>query len=1194
MQKAQRLNELAVFKDPLVFLKIGMFVLLFLFSTIPLTKAQQVIPDSARKPRPDTSTGPVIKPTPAAITPAPDTLPKTIPDTSKLNTRPAVPGAAAPAKPTQAFDPLTKPTTLPDTSAKQALKPDSSAIPANNTDTLAPKGQVGNALPAQPATSQPADSSIAAPANQTLTELGPDAKSIKGTVVDEKGSGMPGVSVLVKNTQIQAVTEPDGSFQMKVPAQGAVLVYSFIGFATKEVPVGNQTQFKVQLVPEAKALKEVVVVGYGAQSKRDLASSTSRVSATEYKSAVINTVDQALQGRTTGVQVTESSGEPGASTVVRIRGNNSLSGNNEPLYVIDGFPMPAYREAGANFTGAYTQNGLYGINPNDIESMEILKDASATAIYGSRGANGVVLITTKAGKRGEGRVELVNKTSFGTVSNPIKMMNSRQYAQVINESYAISDRNPPFTNLDSNFTNTDWVDAITQPSFREDITLSLSGGSPKSSYYISGNYLRDKGTIINSNNNRASLRVNLNNEINDWYSVKGQVSFSRQKTNRAVTASRAWPNSGGLMDGLRAAPTLELDYLGNNSLGVPNYQGYYFANPYNELTSKTDLTQSDYSILNIENYFKLADGLQLVVSLGGNQNLTRRKVFLPPSTAEGNQVKGKGSNNTSNTYSYNVNAYLQYEKTIKKDHYLNTTLGVEYNDQTVEIVNTSSSGYDIPFFGIDNIGSAQSQSIGSFKDQRILQSGFLRANYSFKSKYVLNTSVRVDGASPFAANRKYGVFPSVALAWNLDQEEFMKGVRFISNTKLRGSFGETGSQAIGPYSSLSQYAAGFYEMGPQGDAAVINTGIFPNTIANPNLSWERTRQLNLGADFNTANDRLVLSFDYYNKLTTDLLQPRKVPTQSGVGTIIDNYGSMRNRGVELSIQGNIIQKKNVTFSTRLNISRNVNTLIDLGDRTQSDYVSLNGNLLGGVSGILTPGEEVGRFFGFRVAGLSQPGDFDSDGNPTFATFEGPRPAGSKGTPFLGAWIYADTNGDNIVNADDRVVLGKSTPDFTFGWSYDLTWKNFAVNALFTGSVGNDVLNLTNFYIMNGVVEFGGVGFNQSEEWFTKRWTESNMHNDPKFPGIQRGIASGDINSTMLEDGSFARLKMLSLSYTFPKIGPIQNPRLFVTGTNLWTLTKYTGFDPEVSSYAQSLLQQGIDYGAYPTQRSYTIGFSCNF
>jgi TonB-linked SusC/RagA family outer membrane protein len=1121
------------------------------------TNAQQVVPDTIPKLKIDTLTKP--------DSPI-DTLKK-----NEVRSKPS--------------------TVVPSAKTNAAAIPANTAIPQNLPDSTAMQRIPGNVNQPVFKTTDSTAKKVAASTADTIPDVGVGARAIKGMIVDENGTSLPGVGIAVKNTELKAISTDEGAFEMKVPTKG-ILVFSYVGFTSQEIPIRRQSNYNVQLVPEAKALNEVVVVGYGAQSKRDLASSTTRVSATEYKSAVVNTLDQALQGRTTGVQVVETSGEPGAASVVRIRGNNSLSGNNEPLYVIDGFPMPAYREAGANFTGAYTQNGLYGINPNDIESMEILKDASATAIYGSRGANGVVLITTKAGKRGTGRVELVNKTSFGTVSNPIKMMNSKQYAEIINESYRMTDRKPPFTNLDSALTNTDWVSAVTQPSFRQDVTLSLSGGSAKSSYYISGNYLQEKGTIINSDNKRGSIRANLNNEINNWYTVKGQFAFTRQKSNRAVTASRAWPNAGGLMDGLRAAPTLPIDYLGKNSLGIPNYQGYYFANPFNELMAKSDVTQNDFSVINLENYFKIVNGLQLVVSLGSNQNLTRRNVFLPPSTAEGNQVKGRGSNNTANTYSYNVNAYLQYEQTFKKNHYLNTTAGVEYNDQIVEFVNTSSSGYDVPYFGTDNIGSAQSQSIGSYKEKRILQSAFARVNYSFKGRYVLNTSLRADGASPFAANRKYGLFPSVALAWNLDAEEFMKNVKFVSNTKFRASYGETGSQAIGPYSSLAQFNSSFYQLG-SGDNTIA-TGIYQNTLANPNLSWERTRQFNAGVDFNTANDRLVFTFDYYNKITSDLLQPRKLPTQSGVNTITDNYGTMRNRGVELSVQANIIKSKNVTFASRFNISRNLNTLIDLGDRTQSDYVTIDGNLLGGVSGILTPGKEVGRFFGYKVAGLTQTTSFDSNGNPTFATFEGPRPPGSKGTPVYGSWIYTDTDGNNLVDANDRVILGKSTPDFTFGWSNDITWKNFSVNALFTGSVGNDVLNLTRFYINNGVADFGGVGFNQSEDWYNKHFTESNQHNDPKYPGIQRGIASGDINSTMIEDGSFIRLKMLALSYTFPRLGPVQNPRLFVTGTNLWTLTKYTGFDPEVSSYAQSLLQQGIDYGAYPSQRSYTIGFSCNF
>ncbi|REA56646.1 SusC/RagA family TonB-linked outer membrane protein [Dyadobacter luteus] len=1173
MKKAQRPNEVGCVPWQNRF-RLTLAGTLIILGVCTRTIAQQTPVDTIPKPKADTLAKPAAKP---------DTIskPKAVGDSL--------------VRPTQKFDPLVKPQTSSDTTKK-------SATPAGtqNNEALSDSAAMSripgnvNKTIASDSTRTPSDTTAAVPtvAQDSIPDLGAGARAIKGLVVDENGTGLPGVSVIVKNTKIQIVTTPEGTFDMKVPSERAVLVFSYVGFTTKEVPVRKQTTYNVQLNPEAKALKEVVVVGYGAQSKRDLASSTARVSGTEYKSAVVNTVDQALQGRTTGVQVVETSGEPGAAAVVRIRGNNSLSGNNEPLYVIDGFPMPPYREAGANFAGAYSQNGLYGINPNDIESMEVLKDASATAIYGSRGANGVILITTKAGKRGTGRVELVNKTSFGTISNPIKMMNSRQYAEIINESFRLTDREEPFENPNNVPVNTNWVDEITQPSFRQDVTLSVSGGSAKSSYYISGNYLFDKGTIINSDNSRGSIRANLNNEVNDWYTLKGQLAYTRQKSNRAVTASRAWPFSGGLMDGLRAAPTLERDYLGFNSLGIPGYQGYYFANPYNELMAKSDVTQNDYSIINLENYFKLAPGLQFVVSLGSNQNLTRRSVFLPPSTAEGNQSRGRGSNNTSNTYSYNVNAFLQYENTINKNHYLNVTAGVEYNDQVVEFVNTNSSGFDIPYFGTDNIGSAQSQAIGSFKEKRILQSAFGRINYSFKGRYVLNTSLRMDGASAFAENNKYGLFPSVALAWNLDQEEFMKNVKFVSNTKFRASYGETGSQAISPYSSLMQFSSGFYQLGD--GEGIINTGIFPTTLANPNLTWERTRQFNAGIDFNTARDRIVISADYYNKVTSDLLQQRVLPTQSGVNSILDNYGTMRNRGVEVSLLANIVQRKNVTLSSRINFSKNVTTLVDLGERTQPDYVSINGNLLGGVSGILQPGQEVGRFFGYRVAGLTQVSDFDANGNPLFTTFEGPRPPGSTGTPVYGSWIYANTNGDDIIDDKDRVVLGKSNPDFTFGWNTDFTWKNFSMNALFTGSVGNDVLNLTSFYVNNGVVDYGGVGFNQSEEWYNRRYTENNQHNDPKYPGIQRGIASGDINSTMVEDGSFVRLKMLALSYTFPKLGPIQSPKIFVTGTNLWTLTKYTGYDPEVSSYAQSLLQQGIDYGAYPMQRSYTIGFSCNF
>lgn len=1010
------------------------------------------------------------------------------------------------------------------------------------------------------------------------------AAPVTGQVTDSTNTPLSGVTVSIKGGKA-AITDANGNYSIQA-AKGRTLVFSFVGHESKQVVVGDDRIVNVSLLQNGSALEDVVVVGYGSQSKRTLATSTSRVSAAEIKNAVITTVDQALQGRATGVQVVQTSGEPGAATVVRIRGNNSLSGNNEPLYVIDGFPMPPYQEASANFYGSYSQNGLYGINPNDIESMEVLKDASATAIYGSRGANGVVLITTKAGRRGEGRVEVVNKTSFGKITNPVTMMNSKQYAEIVNESYALKALPQPFGNIDTIATNTNWFDAVTRPSLREDLSVSVSGGSPKSSYYISGNYLDDKGVLLSSDSKRGSLRANLNNDVTSWYTIKAQLSVVRQNSNRAITNSHGWPFEGGsFFDALRASPTTAKDYLGFNGAGIPGYSGgNWFSNPYTELTSKTDISKNDYSVLNVENWFKFTPSLQLVVSLGSNQNLTRRQVFFPPVTAEGHTLNGSGSNTMANTYSYNVNAYFLYDKTIAENHKLNLTLGTEYNKQILEQLNTTSSGYDIPLFGINNVGSALTQNIGSFRSDRLIQSGFFRGNYSYKGKYVLNTSVRFDGASPFAANKKYGVFPAIALGWNFSEEEFMEKVTFITNSKLRVSYGETGSQAINPYSSLSQYGNAFYQVGLP---ANVVTALYPTSLGNPNLSWERTKQMNAGVDFSTLKNRLTVSFDYYVKETDDLLQARTLPSQSGFGAITDNYGAMQNKGIELSLTGDIIRKKDLTLTTRFNISRNKNKLLNLGTKKTSDYVGIGGNLLGGVSGILTPGQEVGQFFGYKVIGLTQEKDF-TNGVPNYAF------PGGVSDQVVGGWKYLDKDGSGVVDADDRQVLGKSSPDFTYGWNTDITWKGIGVSLFFTGSQGNDILNLTSFYINDGLVNYSDIVFNQTADWYKNRWTTSNPTNDPKYPSVQKNIATGDINSAMVENGSYFRLKTATISYTLPNVAVFKNPRIFVTGTNLFTITKYTGFDPEVSSFNQSLLQQGIDYGAYPGQRNYTIGVSCNF
>jgi len=1011
---------------------------------------------------------------------------------------------------------------------------------------------------------------------------------VTGTVTEaETDKPLAGVTVMIKNTTTGTTTDEKGKYKISVhPHQ--VLVFSFIGYTAVQKEITSDVA-NIQMQTAQGSMSEVVVVGYGTSSKTNLASSISTLSAKEFKSAVVTTLDQALQGRVSGVQVTETSGEPGADAVIRIRGNNSLSGDNQPLYVVDGFPMPAYVEASSTAGNSAPQNGLYGINPNDIESIDVLKDAAATAIYGSRGANGVILIKTKSGKKGTQKIEFVDKTTFGQIINPYKMATSAEFAGLVNTSFGYDGVSAPFTDADiaALSTNTNWFNAITQNSLREDATMNVSGGSDKTTYYISGDYLSDKGNIITAQNNRASVKANVNSQVNDWYSIKAQLSLVRQTTHRAISDSKSYPSGDGpILDALRASPIVPVDYLGFNGEGIPGFtDGNYFSNPVVELQQKTDQVLNDYNIVNFENDFKITHDLQLVVNLGSNQNLSRRQLFFPATTAEGYGVNGTGSNNMANTYSYNFNAYLNYNKAFDQNNVLNITGGTEYNKETLEELNTTSSGFEIPGFGINNIGSASAQSIGSYRADRVIESGFLRANYSFDQRYVLNTSIRVDGASPFAENKKYGVFPAVGFAWNLNQENFMKSVDWLTNSKFRASYGETGSQAISPYSSLSQYSYAFYQTGT---GNTINTVLYPTTLGNPNLSWERTKQFDAGLDFSLFKNVLNVNLDYYIKTTDGLLQQQELPSQSGYTSVISNYGSMRNTGIELTLSANVIKGGDFQYDTKITISHNKNILLNLGNITTPQYISLGGNLTGGVSGILQPGKEIGEFYGEKVIGLVQTGDI-VNGVPQYPYY------GSASSQEAGQWKYLDVNKDGVINANDRVDLGNSNPIFTYGWNNDFSYKRFGVELFFTGSQGNDILNLTQYYLGAGLVDNSGIFFNQTQKWYDNRWTPSHPTNNPLYPGVQEGGSfTGDINSAMVQNGSYFRLKSATIYYSLPDTKAFKNARIFFTGTNLFTVTKYTGFDPEVSSYGQSLLQQGIDYGAYPSSRTYTIGVSSNF
>jgi len=1011
--------------------------------------------------------------------------------------------------------------------------------------------------------------------------------TISGTVRDEMGTPLVGVTVHIKNKTQGTITNGQGEFHLSASPSDS-LVFSYVGYQPQTVAVDHQTSMNVNLKGSIGSFNEVVVVGYGQQTKSNLASSISQINASQFKNTLVNSVTQAIQGRVAGVQIVRTSGEPGADVVFRIRGNNSLSADNQPLIVIDGIPQPTYYEAGvANLYGSVTHDGTFGIDPNDIASIEILKDASATAIYGSRGANGVVYITTKSGEKGLSRIQFTDKTTYSKISRPsnFQMMDSKQYAEVRNE-YDIINGNPPEFNPDTITTYTDWFKAITRSPISQDYYLGFSGGGAKTTYYASVDYLIDQGVIIGSDNRKGNLHLSMRNDINNWYSNKIFLDFSRQFTNRAISTSRGFPSEDGpILDALRATPYFPLDYHGVDGGGRGITQTP-FNNPYLDLTKKTDILKNDYSNLNLENDFYITKFLTLQCNLGSTNVTSRRQVFFPSDVEDGNQTNGKATSGYSITYTINGNAYLTFIKKIAEKHSLNATFGAEYYEETLEQLGTYAAGFDIQLFGVNNIGSALQQSVSSYKQKRVIESQFIRLIYTFNDKYIFNGTIRRDGASPFAENKKFGYFPSAGVGYYISKEPFMRDISFINNLKIRASYGVTGSQSIGPYQSLNNFGSTFYQIGVP---SVTVTSLFPTSLGNSDLTWESTKQLDIGIDFSGFDSRFGITLDYYNKVTDHLLQSRSLPSQSGFTSIISNYGKIGNRGLEAHISIDVAKSKDFDFTTSFNFTKNINKLISLGDRKDTQYIGLGGNLQGGVATALIPGRRLGYFFGYKVIGLVQASDF-KNGSPDYPYF------GLSSAQIPGMWKYMDLNGDGKIDMNDRMILGNSQPKFIIGWSNTFNYKRFTLDILFTGSFGNKVVDLTRFYVNNGIIDYADILFNQTKMWFNNRYTSQRPTNNVLYPGLQKseGVPP-DINSTMVEDGSYFRMKNITLSYTIPKLRNfVHDIVVFFTGTNVFTITRYRGFDPEVSSYGQSVLQQGIDYGAYPYSRSYTLGVNCNF
>ncbi|TXF83896.1 TonB-dependent receptor [Neolewinella aurantiaca] len=991
--------------------------------------------------------------------------------------------------------------------------------------------------------------------------------TISGTLTAPDGTPLIGATVQQEGTSSGTVADLDGNYSVTVSGPDATLIFTYTGYKTVREIVGNRTTINLVLAEDAETLDQIVVVGYGSQKRSDITGSVSSVSSEDLEKAVFTSVDQLLQGRSAGVQVTSSSGEPGSGATIRIRGNNSISGNNGPLYVVDGIPIA----------------GSPNFNPQDIANIEVLKDASATAIYGSRGANGVILVTTKRGESGKTRIDVSHNTTYSEVINTYEMLNGQQYAEFRNEANRDLGQPEPFPNP-AEFAGQgfNWQDEILETGQRSETGISLSGGSENVRFFVSGNYLSDNGIVKGSSYNRGTIRANLDMDgLNDKLLVKVNFNAAHSQNQRAITSSRGFPASAGpIFNALTSEPIVpSLTYSGFTG------EGNQFYNPYLEVTEQDDRQFLTDLVASTEATYKITDRLSYTFNGGVNFTLNNRDIFTPKTVGTGINANGQASNSRGQGYDYIVSNYLTYDDIFRgSDHALTAVTGLEYSEFNNYSSSSSTSNFDIETLGSDNIGIGTGDvSVGSGRSLAVLQSGFLRANYAFKDRYLLTATIRADGSSRFAENEKWGYFPSAAFGWRVSEESFMADNSTIDNLKLRFSIGETGSQSIGSYQSLARYGTATYGVG-----GIETLAYIPASVANPNLKWETTRQIDLGLDLGLFKNRLEFIFDYFKKTTVDLLQSISIPSQSGFGGALVNFGSISNEGVELAINATPIATSDFSWNTGFNITTYKTKVIELGGDEEIFGPGLGVNVFGN-GHIFRPGDEYGLLYGFNAIGLIQESDFDGDGNITVPI----RNNDSR----LGAWKFEDITGpngvpDGIITNLDRKVIGNPNPDFLWGWNNDLNYKNFNLNFFVQASVGNDVYNTIGTAVNSGFNNNEAYK-NQTVDWYENRWTPENPTNDIRYPSINS--SSPPVANYMVEDGSYIRLKNISLRYTLPLANSVlSSVQLYLTGTNLITITDYSGFDPEVSSLGGNSLAPGVDLGVYPRQKGYTFGANVKF
>ncbi|MBX6361861.1 MAG: TonB-dependent receptor, partial [Acidobacterium ailaaui] len=1010
---------------------------------------------------------------------------------------------------------------------------------------------------------------------------------ITGVVRDSLGNPLAGVTVKLKGTNTGTVTDAQGRFSIEVPNQQAILVFTYVGYQTQEIPVSAYVtgqELAVTLHQQASALNELVVVGYGTQRRKDLTGSISTISADQLKDAALSTPDQALQGRVSGVSVSTDSHAPGGGISVRVRGVASIGASGSPLYVIDGVPIVSNFSTGFGDPDGQggDPNPLNSIDPSDIASIEVLKDASATAIYGSRGANGVVIITTKEGAEGKQYVNLHVSTGFSEASKKLDFMNGTQYAMQINERQQELGLPPIFTQQDIQKigAGTNWQNEILQKGLTQNYLLSFSGGTPKLRYYISGNYDNQNGIIRGSYFIRRGSRININSQVNQHLKIQENLMFTSNKANFVRTDAKGYGTQPGVITAIvEAPPTIPArDSNGNPTIFNQYPLGAGLENPLMMTDLYKQISQENRVIGNTQIDYEIFEGLSANVSLGYDIRDWRYNLFYPTGSAAAGGSNGYASINTQKNNSIVNSDILNYKKSINDIHNFDITAGFTYQTYYNEGLSASSRNFPTDAYLYNNLGAGSTPNPpGSFANSYTLLSYIGRVNYSYKDRYLITGTIRVDGDSKFGKNKKYGTFPAIALAWQLGDEKFIRDMNIFSNLKLRLSYGETGNESISPYQSLSLISISSGQYVFNGNLVPI---AYPSNIPNPDLSWERAQEYDAGIDGGIINQRLDFTIDYYYKKTSALLLGVPLPTQSGYGSVLKNVGSMYNKGFEFSLHSrNLVGK--FKWESFLNFSTNANKILSLGGAPYLYTVWVgDGNEIphGRQVVRLQVGYPVGEFYGSVYDGIWKSQDeINKIGTMPYAT--------------PGSIRYKDVNGDGKYDTEhDDVFLGTGYPKWTLGFTNDFYYGNWSLHIFTYGHFGNKVLNLTQERFL-----YDGMG--TSAKRVTERWSPSNPNGI--YPAADYGNMSeisnamDRVNSAIVQDGSFFRIANVTLSYNI-KGRRFNGSSVSLSVDNLHVFTKYQGYDPEVNSYGDSNVVQGLDRYAYPASRTYRINFNFRF